>query len=609
MPAPETEIGFANWDLSAFFESLGSEAYLACLHDLERRAASLRDRARVLGPLESARLAAWTQLLLDLEEASARMGHLATYVCCRRAEDTRDEEAGEAGSRLDRLQAAFRQVEIPLEAALKVASTADFEALLAEPELQSAAWSLRRMRERSRLTMEAPMESLLADLEVTGFQSWERLYENLAGSLEFEIPGPEGNLLRIPMSLKTSMLEDPDPEVRRAVMEGSNRAWSQVADVAAACLNCVAGHRLTVQGRRGVGHFLDEAVFDSCLGRGTLEALLEAIRSRWEVPRRYLQAKARLLGGERLGFEDLAAPLPLPEPEGVSWAGGCSQILEAFGRFDPELGAFARMALEQGWIESEPRSGKAPGGFCISSIPLGQSRIFMTFQGRMGDLSTLAHELGHAWHEWVVRDLRPWTRDYPMTLAETASTFAEQLLGDFLLGEPAAEDRRKAVLLDRRLEEAATYLLNIPMRFLFEERLHEERARGELTVSRLKSLMARVQEEVYGPVLDPNRTDPWFWASKGHFYITSTSFYNFPYAFGYLFSLGVYARARREGPAFLPRYRELLRRTGSDSCEGVAREVLGVNLEEPDFWLESLELVQGDLERFEALLPRVFPSS
>ncbi len=608
MPVAETEVGFANWDLTAFFASLSEDRFTACLHDVERRVVSLRDRARVLGPLESARLQAWSQLLLDLEEASARMGHLAAYVCCRRAEDTADEEAGQAGSRLDLLQAAFRQVEVPLEAALKVASKSDFQALLEDPALASASWFLQRMRQRSQFTMEAPLESLAADLEVTGFQSWERLYETLAGKLEFEIPGPEGTTRRIPMSLKVSMLEDPDPEVRRAVLASSNRAWSQVGDVAAACLNCVAGHRLTVQARRGVRHFLDEAAFDSALGRGTLDALLEAIRSRWEIPRRYLRWKARLLGGELLGFEDLAAPLPLPEPERVSWRAGCAQILQAFGRFDPELADFARMALEQGWIESEPRPGKAPGGFCISSIPLGQSRIFMTFQGKMGNVSTLAHELGHAWHEWVVREQRPWARDYPMTLAETASTFAEQLLGDSLLEDPSADERRKTVLLDRRLEDAATYLLNIPMRYLFEKRLHEERARGELTVSRLKELMMQAQREVYGDVLDPGRSDPWFWASKGHFYITSTSFYNFPYAFGYLFSLGVYARARREGPAFLPRYQDLLRRSGGDSCEGVARQVLGVNLEEPDFWLESLELVQRDLERFESLLPRVFPS-
>jgi oligoendopeptidase F len=608
MPTPATEVGFANWDLTAFFTSLTEDRFTAWFHDVERRVTSLKDRARVLGPLEPARLPAWRELLVDLEEASARMGHLVTYVCCRRSEDTADEEAGQAGARLDLLQAAFRQVEVPLEASLKVASQADFAALLEEPALQSASWFLQRMRQRARFTMEASLESLAADLEVTGFQSWERLYETLAGQLEFEIPGPEGTSRRFPMSLKVSMLEDPDPEVRRAVLEGSNRAWSQVGDVAAACLNCVAGHRLTLQARRGIRHFLDEAAFDSVLERRTLDSLLEAIRSRWEVPRRYLHCKARLLGGETLGFEDLSAPLPLPEPERVSWQAGCARILQAFSGFDPEMADFAQMALEQGWVESEPRPGKAPGGFCISSIPLRQSRIFMTFQGQMGDVSTLAHELGHAWHEWVVRDLRPWMRDYPMTLAETASTFAEQVLADSLLEDPSADERNQLILLDRRLEQAATYLLNIPMRFLFEVRLYEERARGELTVSRLKELMTQAQSEVYGGVLDPARLDPWFWASKGHFYFTSTSFYNFPYAFGYLFSLGVYARARREGPAFLPRYRDLLRRTGGDSCEGVARQALGVDLGEPDFWLESLDLVQRDLERFEKLLPRVFAS-
>ncbi len=599
---------FANWDMKPFFTDLGTPDYLDYLEDVERRVDSLRGRSEALGTLESGSLASWTALLLELEETQARLGHLATYVYCRRAEDTSNEQAQQAASRLDLLQASFRQVEVPLLASLKVAAEADFQSLLAQPPLASAAWALRRLHHRACFSMEAPLESLAADLEVTGFQSWERLYDTLAGKLEFDVPGPDGSPRRVPMSLKVSMLEDPDPQVRRAVLQGSNQAWRQVGDVTAACLNCVAGHRLTMQERRGVRHFLDEAVFDSSVSRRTLEAMLEAVRSRWELPRRYLRRKAGLLGLPRLGFQDLRAPLPLGESEPVGWAAGCRQILQAFARFDPELGDFAAWALENRWIESEPRSGKSPGGFCISSIPLGQSRIFMTFQGKMGDVSTLAHELGHAWHEWVVRDLRPWAREYPMTLAETASTFAEQLLGDALLEDPSADDRRRAILLDHRLEDAATYLLNIPMRYLFEKRFHEERAHGEATVGRLKELMSLTQVEVYGDTLDPEQLDPWFWASKGHFYVTSVSFYNFPYTFGYLFSLGVYARARQQGPSFLPRYRDLLRSTGSASCEEVARRALGVNLEEPDFWLESLDLVESDLARFENLVPRLLPT-
>lgn len=600
-----TALGHANWDLTPFFPEFGGPEFESALRDVERRVVSLRDRAQVLGPLEPVRLSAWAGLLLDMEEAAARLWHLGTYVSCRRAEDTSDESAQGAASRIDLLQSRYRQAEVPLLASLKAASEAAFAELLAEPGLAGASWYLRRMRERARQSMDAALESLAADLEVTGYQSWERLYETTAGQLEFDLPQADGTVRRVPMSLKVSLLEDPDPAVRKAVLEGSNAAWAAHGDMAAACLNAISGHRLTLQARRGVKHFLDAACFESGLSRKTLDTMMEAMASRREVPRRYLRRKARALGLPRLGFQDLSAPLPLGEPEAVAWEEGTRRILEAFGRFYPGLADFARMALDRRWIESEARANKAPGGFCIGSIPLGETRIFMTWHGSLGDVNTLAHELGHAHHEWVVRDLRPFARDYPMTLAETASTFAETLLGDALLEDPAADEARKAILLDRRLEEASAYLLNIPMRYLFERKVYEERARGDLALGRLQELMAETQREVYGDTLDPGSLDPWFWASKGHFYITGLSFYNFPYSFGYLFSLGVYARIRQEGPSSLPRYEDLLRRTGSASCEEVARQALGVDLEEPGFWLDSLAMVERDLERLELLLPRL----
>jgi oligoendopeptidase F len=220
-------------------------------------------------------------------------------------------------------------------------------------------------------------------------------------------------------------------------------------------------------------------------------------------------------------------------------------------------------------------------------------------------VQTLAHELGHAFHSWVMRDLRPWAAQYPMTLAETASTFAETLLTDAILDAPETSDQLKAVMLDTRLEAAAAFMLNIPMRFHFEKRFYEERSAGEVSVSRLKELLLEAQRDSYGDTLNPAELDPMFWASKLHFYITEVSFYNFPYSFGFLFSLGVYARARKEGPEFFRKYEELLRLTGSDTAENVARRALGVDLETQDFWLDSIALVEEDMRRFEELIPKV----
>jgi oligoendopeptidase F len=223
----------------------------------------------------------------------------------------------------------------------------------------------------------------------------------------------------------------------------------------------------------------------------------------------------------------------------------------------------------------------------------------MTFGGTPGDVSTLAHELGHAFHGWLLRDARSFARRYPMTLAETASTFAEQLLNDAALEAPDADRDTRLDVLDRRLRDGAAFLLNLPMRFAFERRLYEERAEGELSAARLCELMGEAQREWYGDALDPEALDPWFWASKLHFYIAGTSFYNFPYTFGFLLSLGLFARAKQEGPAFLPRYEELLRLAGSDTAPGLARRCLGVDLEDGAFWHASIDALEADLARLE----------
>jgi oligoendopeptidase F len=288
------------------------------------------------------------------------------------------------------------------------------------------------------------------------------------------------------------------------------------------------------------------------------------------------------------------APLPLESHERVPWADGQQRVRETFARFYPALAEFATSAFERQWIDWSPRAGKRPGGFCSTSSWINESRVFITYNETLGDLSTLAHELGHAFHGKLMSDMRPWSRRYPMTLAETASTFAEQLVIDAVLEDPKAPAEQRALLLDARMQDAATFLLNIPMRFYFETSLYQERAAGEVSLTRMQELMLAAQRRCYGDALADDELDPWFWASKLHFYITGLSFYNFPYTFGYLFSMGIFARAKQEGPSFLPRYEELLRRTGSDSAEGVAREALGVDLEEPDFWSASIDLIDAD---------------
>jgi oligoendopeptidase F len=458
--------------------------------------------------------------------------------------------------------------------------------------------------------MAPELEDLAADLDTTGLSAWSRLYDRVSGTLEFELAVPGREPRRVPVALVRSLLEDAAPAVRRAALLGSNAAWERVGDVAASCLNAISGTRLLLYRRQGVPHFLDPALFDSAISRRTLDALLDAVRGRGELARAYLHRKAQILFGTRtLGFQDLLAPLPLEGLGRVPWPEARERVLRAFARFHPELESFARRAFDGRWIDWEPRPGKRPGGFCSSSPVIRESRVFLTYGGAPGDVSTLAHELGHAFHAFAMRDLRPFALRYPMTLAETASTFAERLLADARLAEPGLPAAERLALLDGRMQDAATFLLNIPMRLHFETALYEERARGELSPRRLGELMREAQRAWYGDTIAEEELDPWFWASKLHFYIAGLSFYNFPYTFGFLFSLGLYARAREQGSAFLPRYVELLRRTGRMSAEDVARSSLGVDLGEPVFWNASLDLVAEDARAFEEAAAVCWPLS
>jgi oligoendopeptidase F len=454
--------------------------------------------------------------------------------------------------------------------------------------------------------MEPALEGLATDLAVTGINAWGRLYDQISGRLEFELEVPGHAPKTTPVAVTRSLYEDPDPAVRRAALDGSNAAWESVSDILAGCLNAIAGTRLALYERRGIPHFLEPALFDAGITRATLDTLLDTVARRAETSRAYLWQKARILGRDRLGFQDLMAPLPLESHERISWPSAQERVRDAFARFYPALADFATDAFDRRWIDWRPRAGKRPGGFCSSSSWINESRVFITYNETLGDLSTLAHELGHAFHSRLMADMRPWSRRYPMTLAETASTFAEQLVIDAVLEDEAAPLEQRALILDARMQDAATFLLNIPMRFYFEEALYQERAAGELSVTRLKELMLDAQHRCYGEALNPEELDPWFWASKLHFYITGISFYNFPYTFGYLFSLGIFARAKQEGPSFLPRYEELLRLTGSDTAEGVARGALGVDLESPHFWNESIDLIDADAVRFEDAAAELF---
>lgn len=590
-----------NWDLSSYFPEFDGPEMTRFKEALQSDVARLRENAARLSSLDPETADAWEEVFLKSEELQIRLSHLGSYIGCLAASDSRNEAYLREEAALALMRAEFAKLKVELLRALKEASDELFDSFTRREGFSGAQHYLKRLKEEAGRTMTRDKEELAADLGVNGIRAWGRLYDTVSGKLAFAMEYPDGRREHVPMSQRRSLMEHPDRRVRKAAFEGGNAAWGKVEDAAAAALNAISGTRLTLNRHRGVQRFLEIALFQSGISSKTLEAMFEAVFAEIEVARRILRLKAKLMDLKAAAWYDLGAPLALPEQKALSWEEGKALVQNSFSRAYPRLGQFLETLFDKRWIDWEPRAGKRPGGFCTGSLLTKEARIFMTFNQSMGDVLTLAHEAGHAFHSYVMRDLRLYAREYPMTLAETASTFGELIFSKGLVEDPSISERQKLVVVDVEISHGAVYLLDIPVRYQFEKALYEERAKGELSVSRLKALMVETQRRVFGDVLEEGGEDPLFWASKLHFYITGVTFYNFPYTFGYLLSRALFARLRREGPDFLPRYENFLRLTGSDSVENIARQTLDCDLEASEFWAEAIRSLEQPLQRLENL--------
>jgi oligoendopeptidase F len=593
-----------NWNLESYFPAFNGPEMIAFKEQLQKDAAALLKRVSALETLSRENTDDWEAAFLADEELTTRTSHLGSYLGCLTAADATNEEYKKEEAAFARAGAEYTKINVELLRGLKDSTDENFAVFAGRPELSSAKFGLEHLRKEAQFAMSSEREALAADLNVDGLDAWGRLYDTVSGKLSFDMKWPDGRVEKIPIAQRRSLMEGPDRAVRQAAFECGNEAWESVEDITAAALNAISGTRLTLYGYRGVPHFLDKALFDAGITQKTLDAMFDAIQSERELSRKILRVKAEGMGLDGIAWYDLGAPLAFPDQGKLSWDVAKDMVQSAFAKAYPKLGEFQQMMYDREWIEWEPRVGKRPGAFCTGSLLSRESRIYMTHNDSIGDVRTLAHEAGHAFHSFIMRDLRPYQRGYPMTLAETASTFGEMILTEGILKEPNVTDVQKALTLDQEVGHGAIFLMDIPVRFEFERAVYEERKSGELSVTQFKDLMCETQRNVFGDVLLDGGEDPLFWASKLHFYITGVSFYNFPYTFGFLLSRGLFAAFKEEGPAFLPRYEEFLRLTGSDTAERVAMRSIGADLEQPDFWVRAIRTLEEPLAQLQDLLPK-----
>ena len=438
-------------------------------------------------------------------------------------------------------------------------------------------------------------EALSAELNVTGGTAWSRLHSNVASQLIVPVE-IEGSVQQLPMSVVRNLAYDASRESRQRAYEAELAGWQRVAVPLAAALNSIKGEVNVLARRRGWQSPLDASLFGSSIDRQALDAMLAAARASFPDFRRYLLAKARALGLTQLAWYDLFAPIAANERV-WNFDEASDFIVEQFGSYSQRLSDFAARAFREQWIDAEPRPGKSDGAYC-TSLRGDESRVFANFKPAFGGVSTLAHELGHGYHNLNLAQRTMLQRSLPMTLAETASIFCETIIRHAALQR--VDRQEQVAILEASLQGSCQVVVDITSRFLFEQRVFEGRERRELSVDELNALMLQAQRETYGEALDENALHPYMWAVKSHYYSTGRSYYNYPYMFGLLFGLGLYARYQQEPEAFRQSYDDLLSSTGlADAATLAAR--FGIDIRSEAFWNASLDIIRQDIDQFETL--------
>ena len=594
----DTRTTLPHWDVTDVFPSLESpefaEGFRRSLQRIESLVA-LVDRLGIPGKVSQPGLALG-QILTEQNATLEEVSTLEAYIYAFVSTNTRD---AAAQARLSELQQARVKLNLLIVRLTAWIGTLDVEKLIGESDvLRAHAYLLRRAKVRSAHLMAPPQEELAAELGLTGSTAWEKLHS--AYTSQITVPMEvDGEIRQLPMSSLRAYRLEADADLRKRAYEAELPEWKKAEVPLAAALNSIKGEVAALARRRGWESPLEAALFDHGIDRQILEAMHAATVESFPDFRRYYQAKAHALGATALAWYDLEAPLGnVSRPWGYDESRAF--IEEGFDRFSPTLRDLARRAFEESWIDAEPRPGKVDGAFCMW-LRRGESRVLANFNNTYQSMTTLAHELGHAFHNRAMTQRTPLQRIDPMTLAETASIFCETLIEEAAFAQtPAAE---QAGLLDAALQLPAGVVIDIHSRFLFEQEVFSRRAGRELSAQEFCEMMLAGQRATYADGLDPATYHPYMWALKPHYYSADLSFYNFPYTFGLLFGLGLYARYLEQPDPFRSKYEELLSRTGMSDPASLAKD-FGIDIRSTAFWRSSLDVVRRKIDRFVDLVDR-----
>ncbi len=590
------------WDLSNVYPSLESPEFQAAIASVTRQIEELEQffseklkKANAATP--PAELGALLGQSIDRFNALQELGYtIYSYIQSFVTTDSRDTLAMKKMSEFQQTMVRVQMLGTQFQAWVGKLSPVLDSAIESNPTAQAHAFNLKEFAQQAKYLMSEAEENLAAELSLSGSSAWSKLQGTVTSQLtvEFEL---DGKTQKLPMPALINLRSHPDADVRRRAYEAENKAWDSVRETLAACMNGVKGEVNTLNKRRGREDALHSAIDAARIDRPTLEAMLGAMKDSFPMFQRYFKAKARHLRQEKLAWWDLFAPLGKTDTK-YSWDEARAFILENFAKFSPELADFARQAFDNRWIDAEQREGKRGGAFCMGVPAVKESRILSNFDGSLDQVSTLAHELGHGFHNYCAFQAGKtmMQQDTPMTLAETASIMCETIVMQAVL-QQVSDPQEELAILETMLNGDSQVIVDIYSRYLFEKEVFERREKSELSPDDLCEIMERAQKQTYG---DLETYQPYMWTWKPHYYYAGLSFYNFPYAFGLLFATGLYAIYQQRGEAFVSDYKHLLASTGEATAADLA-DRFGIDIRSRKFWEDSLKVIEKKIERYEQL--------
>lgn len=541
-----------------------------------------------------------TTLIKQQETITEGFSQCNSYITALLSANVKDTQAKLLSGKLYALLPRWQSADTILSKKFAEISDNNWQTLLQTDEFSLIAFRMNEIRRDGHRLLSEAEENIINTLSLDGLNAWSSHYDTIVGTIviPFEENGKVTDLSAGQAFNK--MMGDPDPLVREKLFIAWEKAWQEKTSLLSDTLNHLDGFRLSTYKLHGMNDYLQKPLEYNRLKKETLDVMWATIQKNKQPLVDYLTRKANLFGKEKMEWQDQDAPIILGDlkEKTFTFDEAASFIIENFQKFSPKMATFAQSAFEKSWIEAEDRPGKRPGGYCTELPETQESRIFMTYSNSVNEVATLAHELGHAFHSSVMWDLPALNRDYAMNVAETASTFAELIVADATL-KAAKTKEEKINLLDTKLQNALAMFMNIHSRFIFENRFYSARQEGLVSEEEITQMMVEAQKEGYHDALATYH--PHFWAAKLHFFIDDVPFYNFPYMFGYLFSLGIYAYANKKGTSFEQEYIELLRDTASMTTEELAQKHLGVDLTKPDFWQAGIDMVLEDINSFMTL--------